>query len=94
MGSVREDGAQALKFTSPGTAGMPDRIVLIPGGKIIFVELKKPKQKLRPLQQKRKRDLEKMGFQVEVVDSIERIEEVCREIRAAQLSGVCDQRSD
>lgn len=34
-----------LKFTSPGQNGMPDRIVLLPGGKIYFVELKAPRQK-------------------------------------------------
>jgi len=89
--AVKNIGAKIFKFTSPGMAGVPDRIVLIPGGEIIFVELKKPGEKLRPLQLKRKKDLEAMGFQVEVVDSIPRIEEVCHGIQTSQLSSICDQ---
>lgn len=88
--SIKKLGGQAFKFVSPGMAGVPDRIVLLPGGKLIFVELKKPGQKLRPLQLKRKKDLEVLGFQVEVVDSIPRIEEVCHGIRTTQLPSVCD----
>ncbi|MFD1203573.1 VRR-NUC domain-containing protein [Sporosarcina contaminans] len=92
--AIKKTGSLPLKFTSPGMAGVPDRIVLIPGGKVVFAELKKPGEKLRPLQLKRKKDLEALGFQVEVVDSIDRIKEVCHEIHTAQLSGVCHQRSD
>ncbi|MEK3887468.1 VRR-NUC domain-containing protein [Bacillus sp. FSL K6-3431] len=92
--AIKNIGGQALKFTSPGMAGVPDRLVLLPGGKVIFAELKKPGEKLRPLQLKRKKDLEALGFLVEVVDSIPRIEEVCHGIRTTQLSGLCDQRSD
>ena len=47
-------GGIALKFTSPGMAGMPDRLVLLPEGKIYFVELKAPDMDLRPLQLKGK----------------------------------------
>lgn len=80
---IRRSGGQALKFVSPGMAGVPDRIVLLPGGKVFFAEIKRPGEKLRPLQEKRKRDLEELGFKVEVVDSTDRIKEVCRGIRPA-----------
>ncbi len=43
---VKKLGGMALKFTSPGTAGVPDRIVLMPGGKIYFVETKSEGKKL------------------------------------------------
>lgn len=89
--AIKKTGSLPLKFTSPAMAGVPDRIVLIPGGKVIFAELKKPGEKLRPLQLKRKKDFEALGFQVEVVDSIKRIEEVCHEIRTAQLPGIRNQ---
>ena len=78
--AVKEKGGKAVKFESPGLAGVPDRIVLLPGGKIIFAEIKKPGQKPRPLQKKRIKDLEAMGFQVEVIDSVLRITQVCAEI--------------
>ena len=36
-------GGRCLKWTSPGTTGLPDRIVLLPRGRVLFVELKRPK---------------------------------------------------
>ena len=41
--TVRRHGGLCLKWVCPGWAGVPDRIVLLPGGRIIFVELKRPK---------------------------------------------------
>ncbi len=60
---------------------MPDRLVLFPGGKLGFVELKAPGKKMRPLQEKRKRTLEELGFLVFCVDSKEMIGGVLHEIR-------------
>lgn len=68
-------GGKALKFISPGVSGVPDRIVLLPGGKIIFVELKAPKKKLRELQKYRRKELERLGFRVEVIDSLDKVNE-------------------
>lgn len=62
-------GGKALKFISPGCSGVPDRIVLLPEGKIIFVELKAPGEELRPLQVFRVSQLRALGFRVEVLDS-------------------------
>ncbi|MFA9398381.1 MAG: VRR-NUC domain-containing protein, partial [Clostridiaceae bacterium] len=61
---VKKRGGWALKFISPGINGVPDRLVLMSGGKIAFVELKAPGKKMRPLQIKRKRQLESLGFLV------------------------------
>ena len=78
--SVKEMGGMAVKFVSPGLDGVPDRIVLLPGRKIAFVELKAPGKKPRPLQEKRKRQLEGLGFPVYVVDRVEQIGGVLDEI--------------
>lgn len=67
---VENLGGQAYKFNS-GKSGMPDRIILLSGGRIIFVETKAPGKKPRPLQMKRINDLKNLGFQVEVIDSVE-----------------------
>ena len=72
----------ALKFVSPGMNGVPDRIVLMPDGKMAFVELKAPGKKPRPLQLKRKRMLEMLGFPVYVVDNIEQIGGILDEIQS------------
>ena len=55
--AVKKKGGFAPKFVSPGLDGMPDRIVLFPMGRIAFVELKAPGEKMRPLQVRRKRQL-------------------------------------
>ena len=78
--AVRAKGGLALKFTSPGFDGVPDRLVLLPGGKIAFIELKAPGKTLRPLQVRRKRQLESLGFSVYCIDSPEQIETVLQEI--------------
>lgn len=75
-------GGKALKFVSPGVSGVPDRIVLLPGGKIIFVELKAPGKKLRPIQELRKKELERLGFKVKVIDSIDKVLEFIKEIKS------------
>ena len=78
---VKKAGGIAVKFVSPSFDGMPDRLVLLPGGGIAFVELKAPGKKMRPLQEKRKRTLEELGFLVFCVDSKEMIGGVLHEIR-------------
>ena len=73
VAEVRRRGGIAPKFISPGLDGVPDRLILLPGGKIVFTELKAPGKTLRPLQALRKRQLEKLGFRVFVIDDAEQI---------------------
>ena len=77
---VRAMGGIAPKFTSPGFDGMPDRLVLLPRGRMGFVELKAPGRKPRPLQLVRHRLLRRLGFKVYVIDGIEQIDSVLEEI--------------
>lgn len=79
--AVKERGGIAPKFVSPGLDGVPDRIVLLPMGRIAFVELKAPGRKMRPLQVRRKRQLEGLGFLVYCVDGVEQIGGVLDEIK-------------
>lgn len=78
---VKKRGGLALKFISPGMSGFPDRVIMMKGGKLAFIELKAPGKKMRPLQIKRKRQLEALGFLVYCIDSKEQIggvfDEVC-----------------
>ncbi len=77
---VKENGGLALKFVSPNMAGVPDRIILMSNGKLAFVEVKARGKKLRPLQIKRKDQLEKLGFKVFVLDSVEQIPSLIKEV--------------
>ena len=80
--AVKEKHGLALKLVSPGFDGVPDRLILLGNGRIGFVELKAPGQKMRPLQEKRKRQLEALGFLVFCVDGIDQIEEVLHAIQS------------
>ena len=72
--AVRAAGGQALKFTSQSMNGVPDRLVLLLGGKCAFVELKAPGKQMRILQRKRRLQLEALGFPVFCVDRPEQIQ--------------------
>ena len=96
--AVKKMGGQCLKFVSLGNDGMPDRIVLLPGGKVGFVEVKKHGLRPRPLQLYRHRELQKLGFQVHVLDDPKQIDDILKQvggdttaaIPASSLSGIRD----
>ncbi len=73
---VEKIGGKAYKWNPTGVIGVPDRMVLLPGGKVIFVELKAPGKKLRKMQEYRAKQLSELGFQVECLDTIEKIEKL------------------
>lgn len=81
--AVKKMGGICPKWVSPGTDGMPDRIVLLPGGKIVFVELKAPGKKPRALQIRRHEELRRLGFQVLVLDDPEKIGGILNAISTA-----------
>ena len=84
--AVRHNGGVCWKFTSPGTAGVPDRIILMPEGRIAFVEVKAPGEKPRPLQLSRHRLLRRLGFQVYVLDTLEDIDKFIKEVMSNEAS--------
>ena len=69
-----EMGGRALKFVSPGCTGVPDRLVILPGGKIGFLELKAPGKKLRKEQYHRIRRLWDLGCWADAADSREGVD--------------------
>ena len=81
--AVKMMGGLAPKFVSPGLDGVPDRIILLPGGKMAFAELKADGKKLRPLQVRRKRQLEALGFSVYCIDGVEQIGGALNEIQSS-----------
>ena len=83
VAAVKGMGGLAPKFISPGYDGMPDRLVLLPNGILAFVELKAPGKKLRPLQVRRKAQLEGLGFSVYCIDRPEQIGGVLNEIQSS-----------
>jgi len=66
---VKATGGRSYKWVSPGLRGVPDRIVVLPGGTIFFVELKAPGKEPEPLQKKRIKELQDLGCDVWSIDS-------------------------
>lgn len=80
---VKKRGGICPKFVSPGFDGMPDRIVLMPDGKVGFVEVKAPGESPRKLQTARHKLLRGLGFKVYVLDGEEQIGGIIDDICAA-----------
>lgn len=80
--AVKAAGGLAVKFASPGFDGVPDRLALLPGGRMAFVEVKAPGKKPRPLQLARHRQLRQLGFKVYVLDDQSQIGGMVDEIQS------------
>ena len=78
--AVKAAGGMCPKLVSPGTDGMPDRMILLPKGHIGFVEVKAPGKKPRPLQERRHKQMRKLGFKVFILDGREQIPEILKEV--------------
>ena len=87
--AVKTCGGHCINWVASGWNGAPDRIVLLPGGRIGFVEVKRPGQKPRAIQTVRHRELRELGFDVFVLDEPGQIPGIIRQIR-----GIDDVRSD
>lgn len=87
---LRERGVLCLKFVSPGNPGVPDRIVLLPGGRAVFVELKAQGGRLGALQERQIARMRGLGADVRVLKGVEQVrgfvEEVCCECDSSRIS--------
>lgn len=73
---VKALGGRSYKWVSPGNVGVPDRIVLLPDGRIIFVELKQPGKKPTAVQRVVMDQIRSLGFYVTWTDSKEGVDEI------------------
>ena len=76
---VRKAGGRAYKFTSPGNDGVPDRIVLLPSGQIIFVELKTEVGRLTRLQRIQCERIKSLGQKVRVLHGLNEVADFFQE---------------
>ena len=80
IGKVKSMGGKCYKFVSPGNNGVPDRIVMLPQGRVYFVETKAAGQKPRPSQLAVHREMESVGVRVWVLDSKAAVDEFLKEV--------------
>ena len=71
---VKTLGGTCEKFVSPGRRGVPDRLVTLIGGRIIFVELKSPTGRLSPSQIRDHERRTQLGCEVRVINNLEAID--------------------
>lgn len=74
VNGIERLGGLCVKFPPLFFRGFPDRIVLLPGAVIAFVETKDTGKKPRPIQERVHAKLRKLGFRVEVIDSKEGVD--------------------
>lgn len=78
---VEKMGGLALKFSSPFFTGVPDRLIMMPGGRIWFAELKSPGKGLADRQRFVRNQFQSLGFRVRVIDSREKLNEFLHEVQ-------------
>lgn len=77
---LRQRGALCLKFSSPGNPGVPDRIVLLPGGRVVFVELKAEGGRVGVLQARQIARLRELGADVRVLEGVGQVQGFVAEV--------------
>ena len=87
VSGVKQMGGVAYKFVSPGNSGVPDRIILMPGGKIYFVELKREGGQLTNLQKRQINRIQKLDCQVDVLHGMVEVSNFLLRLQAEQLEG-------
>lgn len=71
---VKQRGGICLKFVSPGRAGVPDRIIVLPSGRVYFVEVKRPGEKPTNLQLNMLKELKSLGCEALWIDNKEAVD--------------------
>ena len=78
VAQVKARGGKCIKILSTIENGLPDRLCLLPGGVTFFVEVKSTGERLRKLQELKRREIERTGHSVFVADSFEQIENILK----------------
>ncbi len=78
---VKALGGRAYKFVSPGNSGVPDRLIVLPGGKIGFAEMKRPGGRASRLQRNQIQFLRNLDCKVEILSTVEHIEKFLEKLQ-------------
>jgi hypothetical protein len=78
--AIKRKGGLAYKFVSPGRVGVPDRILILPGGRVVFVEVKTLTGKLSRIQKFRLDEMWERGAEIRVLYGLEAVEAFVEEL--------------
>lgn len=78
---AKQNGSLCLKYSNPNMVGYPDRLLVLPGGGVVWVELKSKGRKPAKIQQIRIAELIGMGHLVKVIDNKADIDELIKTIK-------------
>lgn len=77
---AKAKGGMCIKLLCDNLSGLPDRLLLLPPSKMMFVELKTTGKKPRPIQVLMHERLRKLGFRVDVIDTVQGVNNLLNEI--------------
>ena len=94
--AVEDEGGVCLKWTCPGHRGVPDRMILFPGGVIAFVELKRPGAKVKAggLQEWWRQRLWELGFQYYEISDAAPAKSIANYLATASFIATVEERAD
>ena len=87
VNGVKKQGGVAYKFVSPGNAGVPDRLIIMPGGRVYFVELKTDTGQATTLQKRQMERLQRLGCRVNLTYGLDGVKDLLDRITAEQKEG-------
>ncbi len=85
VNQIKDLGGIADKFVSPGNPGVPDRIIVMPSGRIIFAELKTEIGRLSGIQKWQRQRYQKLGVDYRVVKGMKAARELVKELKEQEV---------
>ena len=77
---VKKRGGLCYKFVSPGNPGVPDRLIITPEGRVVFVELKTETGRLSKIQGWQKSEMLKRKADVRVLKGWDAVKAFIEEV--------------
>ena len=82
---IKQMGGKSVKVYNPWDVGFPDRMLLMPGGRVVFVELKSTGERPRAIQRVKHEKLRALGYEVRVIDNFVELKQFINEIQTAYI---------
>lgn len=82
---IKQMGGKSVKVYNPWDVGFPDRMLLMPGGRVVFVELKSTGERPRAIQRVKHEELRALGYEVRVIDRNKQIDKLLDDLQTPYI---------